>query len=266
LGLEALDDQKIDSSYLLRKAIMSEILKGVNLIKSFGGVHAVNNVSLEFKENEVCSIVGPNGAGKTTLINVLTDFIPLDAGRLFFMGEDISNLPEIARIKLGIARSFQTPALFENLTAIDNLRLAIFAQMGKSGILFTDYRKYTHVSSESIELLEKFKIPKDQLAKELPQGGRKLLDVAITLALKPKLLLLDEPTSGVSSQEKHDIINTILNVQKENKLTIMMVEHDFDIAGYASRTMVMAEGKVIGEGNLTELLKDSEIKKILTGK
>jgi len=92
---------------------MSEILKGVNLIKSFGGVHAVNNVSLEFKENEVCSIVGPNGAGKTTLINVLTDFIPLDAGRLFFMGEDISNLPEIARIKLGIARSFQTPALFE---------------------------------------------------------------------------------------------------------------------------------------------------------
>jgi branched-chain amino acid transport system ATP-binding protein len=266
LGLDALHDQKIDSSYLLRKAIMREVLKGVNLIKSFGGVHAVNNVSLEFKENEVCSIVGPNGAGKTTLINVLTDFIPLDAGRLFFMGEDISNLPEIARIKLGIARSFQTPALFENLTAIDNLRLAIFAQMGKSGILFRDYRKYTHVSSESIELLEKFKIPKDQLAKELPQGGRKLLDVAITLALKPKLLLLDEPTSGVSSQEKHDIIKTILNVQKENKLTIMMVEHDFDIAGYASRTIVMAEGRVVGEGNLTELLKDSEIKKILTGK
>jgi branched-chain amino acid transport system ATP-binding protein len=122
------------------------------------------------------------------------------------------------------------------------------------------------VSSESIELLEKFKIPKDRPAKELSQGGRKLLDVAITLALKPKLLLLDEPTSGVSSQEKHDIIETILNVQKENTLTIMMVEHDFDIAGYASRTMVMAEGKVIGEGNLTELLKDSEIKKILIGK
>jgi branched-chain amino acid transport system ATP-binding protein len=266
LGLDALHDQKIDSSYLLRKAIMREVLKGVNLRKSFGGVHAVNNVSLEFKENEVCSIVGPNGAGKTTLINVLTDFIPLDAGSLFFMGEDISNLPKIARIKLGIARSFQTPALFENLTAIDNLRLAIFAQMEKSGILFRDYRKYTHVSSESIELLEKFKIPKDRQAKELDQGGRKLLDVAITLALKPKLLLLDEPTSGVSSQEKHDIIKTILNVQKENKLTIMMVEHDFDIAGYASRTMVMAEGKVIGEGNLTELLKDSEIKKILIGK
>ncbi len=85
------------------------------------------------------------------------------------MGEDISNLPEIARIKLGIARSFQTPALFENLTAIDNLRLAIFAQMGKSGILFRDYRKYTHVSSESIELLEKFKIPKRSRRKELPK-------------------------------------------------------------------------------------------------
>ncbi len=245
---------------------MREVLKGVNLSKSFGGVHAVNNVSLEFKENEVCSIVGPNGAGKTTLINVLTDFIPLDAGRLFFMGEDISNLPMIARIKLRIARSFQTPALFENLTAIDNLRLAIFARMGKSGIPFTDYRKNTHVSNESIELLEKFKIPKDRLAKELPQGQRKLLDVAITLALKPKLILLDEPTSGVSSQEKHDIIKSILNVQKESKLTIMMVEHDFDIARYASRTMVMHEGKVIGEGNLTELLEDSKIKNILIGK
>ncbi len=245
---------------------MREVLKGVNLTKSFGGVHAVNNVSLEFKENEVCSIVGPNGAGKTTLINVLTDFIRVDAGRLFFMGEDISNLSEIARIKLGIARSFQTPALFENLTTNDNLRLAIFARMGKSGILFKNYRKYTDVSSESIELLEKFKIPKDRLAKELSQGQRKLLYVANTLALKPKLLLLDEPTSGVSSQEKHEIIQAILNVQKEHNLTIMMVEHDFDIAGYASRTIVMAEGKVMGEGSLSELLKDSETKKILTGK
>jgi len=245
---------------------MTEVLKGVNLRKSFGGVHAVNGVSFELKENEVCSLVGPNGAGKTTLINVLTDFIPLDSGTLFFMGKDISNLNEIERIKLGIARSFQTPALFENLTTIDNLRLAIFARIGKSGVLFRDYRKYEQVISEGNELLEKFKIPKDRQAKELSQGQRKLLDVAITLALKPILLLLDEPTSGVSSQEKHDIIKTILNVQKENKLTIMMVEHDFDIAGYASRTMVMAEGKIIGEGNLTELLKDSEIKKILMGK
>ncbi|MCM8782423.1 MAG: ATP-binding cassette domain-containing protein, partial [Candidatus Omnitrophica bacterium] len=210
---------------------MREVLKGVNLRKSFGGVHAVDNVSLEFKENEVCSIVGPNGAGKTTLINVLTNFLSLDAGRLFFMSEDISNLSEIERIKLGIARSFQTPALFENLTAIDNLRLAIFARTGKSGILFRDYRKYPDVLSECIELLEKFKIPKYQLAKELPQGQRKLLDVAIALALKPKVLFLDEPTSGVSSQEKHDIIKSILNAQKENNLTIIMVEHDFDIAG-----------------------------------
>jgi len=245
---------------------MREVLKGVNLTKSFGGVHAVSNVSLEFKENEVCSIVGPNGAGKTTLINVLTDFIRVDSGKLFFMGEDISNVPMIPRIKLGIARSFQTPALFENLTTNDNLRLAVFARMGQSDILFKNYTKYTQVSSESIELLEKFKIPKDRLAKELSQGQRKLLDVANTLALKPKLLLLDEPTAGVSSQEKHEIIQAILNVQKEHNLTIMMVEHDFDIAGYASRTIVMAEGKVMGEGTLSELLKDSETKKILTGK
>src|SRR5512139_1411260 len=152
---------------------MREILKGVNLSKSFGGVHAVSNVSLEFKENEVCSIVGHNGAGKTTLINVLTDFISPDSGKLFFMGEDISNVPMIPRIKLGIARSFQTPALFENLTTNDNLRLAIFARIGKSDILFRDYKKYTQVSNESVELLEKFKIPKDRPAKELSQGQRK---------------------------------------------------------------------------------------------
>jgi branched-chain amino acid transport system ATP-binding protein len=175
-------------------------------------------------------------------------------------------MPKIPRIKLGIARSFQTPALFENLTTTDNLRLAVFARMGKSGIIFSDYTKYTLVSHESIELLEKFKIPKDRLAKELSQGQRKLLDVANTLALKPKLLLLDEPTSGVSSQEKHEIIQAILNVQKEHNLTIMMVEHDFDIAGYASRTIVMAEGKVMGQGSLNDLLQDSGIKKILTGK
>lgn len=245
---------------------MKEVLKGVNLRKSFGGVHAVDNVSLGFKENEVCSIVGPNGAGKTTLINILTNFIPLDAGKLFFMGEDISNTSEIERIKLGMARSFQMPALFENLTAIDNLRLAIFTRMGKSGVLFRDYRKYPDVLSEGIELLEKFKIPKDRIAKELAQGQRKLLDVAIALALKPKVLFLDEPTAGVSSREKHDIIKSILNVQKENSLTIIMVEHDFDIAKYATRTMIMHEGKIISEGNLNELLKDSQIKNILLGK
>lgn len=245
---------------------MREALKGVNLTKSFGGVRAVDNVSLKLKENEVCSVVGSNGAGKTTLINVLTNFMPLDAGRVFFMGKDISNLSDIARIKLGIARSFQIPALFGNLTAIDNLKLAIFARMGKSGILFKNYRKNTHVSSESIELLEKFKIPKDHLAKELSQGQRKLLDVAITLALKPKAILLDEPTSGVGSQEKRDIIKSILNVQKENKLTMMMIEHDLDIARYAPKTLVMHEGKLIAEGNLTELFKDSEIKNILIGK
>lgn len=244
---------------------METILDVKNLSKHFGGIYAVHNVSFKLKYDEVCSVVGPNGAGKTTLINVLTNFYPCDSGKIVFMNRDITKTSEKERIELGIARSFQIPALFENLSSLDNLRLAIFSRTKRSKNFFRDYRKYEDVLREGIELLEMFKIPKERLAKELPQGQRKLLDVAITFALKPKLILLDEPTAGVSTYEKHDVIKKILDVRKETKSTLLIIEHDYEIAAYASRTLVMNNGEIITEGNLNDLMKDTKIKAILMG-
>ena len=244
---------------------MEEILDVRNLSKSFGGIYALRNVSFKLKQGEVCSVVGPNGAGKTTLINVLTNFYPCDSGKIFFMGKDITKISEKERIELGIARSFQIPALFENLSTLDNLRISIFSRIKRNKDFFKDYKRYEEVLNEGIRLLELFKLPKDHRAKELSQGERKLLDVAITFALKPKLILLDEPTAGVSTYEKHDIIKKILEVREEMKSTLLMIEHDYEIATYAPRTLVMNNGEIIAEGNLKELMEDPNIKTILMG-
>ncbi|MEM2227388.1 MAG: ABC transporter ATP-binding protein [Candidatus Bathyarchaeia archaeon] len=244
---------------------MEEILNVRALSKSFGGIYAVNNVNFKINNGEVCSIVGPNGAGKTTLINLISGFYPCDSGKIIFAGKDVTKLMEMERIKLGIARSFQIPALFENLSALDNLRAAIFSQTKRTKVLFKNYEEYEDATLEGVKLLEDFGIPKNVKARELPQGQRKLLDVAIAFALKPKLILLDEPTSGVSRYEKQDIIEKILRLKKESKATLLMIEHDFEIAAYAPRTLVMNRGKIVDEGNLNELMEKPEIKSILIG-
>jgi branched-chain amino acid transport system ATP-binding protein len=244
---------------------MTEILECKNLVKRFGELYAVNDVSIAFKYNEVCSIVGPNGAGKTTLINLITNRIRPDGGRIFFMGKDITDEPEVKRVKLGIARSFQIPQLFENLSALENVLAGIFARENKVAVFFKDFKGFKDLLSEAIELLKWFDVPEHHLAKELPQGQRKLLDVAIAFALKPKVVLLDEPTSGVSSYEKRRIIEKIFDLREEKKMTLVMVEHDYEIAAMAPRTIVMNSGKVVAEGNLDELLREPEIRKLLMG-
>lgn len=236
-----------------------------NLKKYFGEVRAVDYVSFELDVGQVYAVVGPNGAGKSTLINVLTNHIPADSGRIIFMGKDITGTSERERIKLGIVRSFQIPQLFENLPAIDNIRIAILSRIGRSGNPVLYYRKNNDLFRESAELLRAFNIPETLLVRDLSQGQRKLVDVAIAMAFRPKLLLLDEPTSGVSSEEKHDIIKKILEIQKSlGDTTILMVEHDFDIVRYADQVFVMNFGKIIAKGNYKEVILENEnIKNIL---
>jgi len=241
-----------------------ELLKTERLKKYFGEVHAVDNVSLEIGQSEFISIVGPNGSGKTTLVNLISGALMPDTGVIYFEGKDITKLPAHKRVKLGIGRSFQIPMVYEFLSSLDNVLVSILSRDRYSSVFYRTVDRFGEARKEAFELLERFSIPL-RLVAELPHGHRKLLDVAMALALQPKLVLLDEPTSGISLEERDQVMGTIADVLKEKKVAAVIVEHDMDIvAEYSDRILVMHEGKILKEGG-KEILEDEEVRKVLIG-
>ena len=183
------------------------LLQTIDLKRYFGETRAVDNVNLAIEEREFVSLVGPNGAGKTSLINVISALLAAESGKILFRGEDISRFSVTQRVKAGIARSFQLVNVFDDLTTFDNVALAIFSREGKTAHLGAlAYRDHA-VTAEADGILGQFGLAtkRDDNARDLAQGERKLLDVALAYALKPKLLFLDEPTSGVSTRDKGQI-------------------------------------------------------------
>jgi branched-chain amino acid transport system ATP-binding protein len=240
------------------------ILKAEGLKKYFGEVHAVDGVSLEIKDGEFVSVVGPNGSGKTTLVNLISGALLPDSGVIYFEGRDITKLPAHQRVKLGIGRSFQIPMVYEFLSSLDNILVSILSRNGHSRIFHRTVDKFEGARKEAMELLKIFSIPL-KLVAELPHGHRKLLDVAMALALQPRLVLLDEPTSGISLEERDQVMGTIAEVLKERKIAAVIVEHDMDIvAEYSDRILVMHDGKILKEGG-KEVLEDEEVRRILIG-
>ncbi|MEM2210947.1 MAG: ABC transporter ATP-binding protein [Nitrososphaerales archaeon] len=240
------------------------ILETQNLRKYFGEVHAVDNVNFKVKEEEIVAIIGPNGAGKTTLVNVITGYLKPDGGKIIFMGKDITNASIYERIRAGIVRSFQLVNIFEGLSAFDNIRVAINSRERKEGKIFSLIDRDTTVTKEALQILDLFGLPKDTLARDLPHGDRKLLDVATAFALKPKLLLLDEPTSGVSTREKNKIMDVIIPAARKEKVSLVVIEHDMDIVfNYSDRIVVMHQGKILFEGKPDEVREHTEVKRVL---
>ncbi len=193
---------------------MSVILSTQQLTKYFGDTHAVDHVDLTVAEGEVLALIGSNGAGKTTLVNLISGLIPVDSGVILFQGADITRMSIHRKIELGIARSFQLVNLFDQLTTLDNVALAIFSRDGKTRKLMALADADSAVREEAVGILQSFGLaPKaGMVAGGLSQGERKLLDVAVAYALRPKLLFLDEPTSGVSTREKAPIMEIISSV------------------------------------------------------
>ncbi|MEM2085800.1 MAG: ABC transporter ATP-binding protein [Archaeoglobaceae archaeon] len=240
------------------------LLKAENLKKYFGELRAVDGVSFEINHEEFVSIVGPNGSGKTTLVNLISGALLPDSGVIYFEGRDITKLPPHKRVKFGIGRSFQIPMIYELLSSLDNILISILSRNGQSRIFYQNTEKFINERKEARELLETFSIPLKIVA-ELPHGHRKLLDVAMALALRPKLILMDEPTAGISLEERYDVMEKIYRVLKERKISAVIVEHDMEIvADYSDRIFVMHEGKVLKEGG-KEVLEDQEVKKVLIG-
>ncbi|MGB9628889.1 MAG: ABC transporter ATP-binding protein, partial [Thermodesulfobacteriota bacterium] len=183
------------------------MLKTEKLKKHFGFVKAVDNVDLEIKQGEIISIIGTNGAGKTTLVNLISGYLKPDSGRILFFDKDITYASPYIRIQMGVGRSFQLIQLFRGITVLDNVRTALFSKYGmiRRGLLPAD--RYYSITKEAIEILNNFNIgdKKDLTPKGLSEGDLKILDIAIAFALKSKLLLLDEPTSGVATSDKFKV-------------------------------------------------------------
>ena len=247
---------------------MGPLLETRDLSKYFGDVRAVDHVSIQIFENEIVALVGSNGAGKTTLINLISGYLKPDRGEIIFSGKKITKLPAVARTKMGIGRSFQIPSLYENISVLDNVRVALLSIEKKTRSLLKPASLYRDVTREAIEILRTFGLEDkaNELPSKLPEGDRKILDVAIAFGLKPKLLLLDEPTAGVATKDKFRVMDILTSALRKRKSSALIVEHDMDVVeSYADRVAVMHSGRIIAVGKPGEVLEDPRVKNILFG-
>jgi branched-chain amino acid transport system ATP-binding protein len=230
---------------------VTPLLEAKGVCKQFGEFRALQDVSIAIAEQEFVSVVGPNGAGKTTLVNLLTGLLAPSSGQVFFKGQSISGLGPIALAERGMARTFQLVQIFPQLTVAESIAVAVVSQQHKQWRLFSALREDQALARRVREIAGIFGLA-DRLrsaARMLSQGEKKLLDVASAFALKPEVILLDEPTSGVSTAEKHGLMQTLIAAAKAAGVrAIILVEHDMDlVAAYSQRVVALAEGKVLAD-------------------
>ncbi len=242
------------------------ILEARGLHVAFNGVKAADGVSIAIHDGEFLAIIGPNGSGKTTLLNICTGYIRPGSGSVLLDGHDITRLSPRAIARRGVARAFQIPQLFAAQRVIENIMLALAAKDGVwSAIrpLDTDARR-----AEAVALLDLVGLADDadRISSTLPEGHRKLLDIAVALALKPRLLLLDEPTSGVSALERFPLMEALMSALRQRRITALFVEHDMDVvARYASRVLVWNAGNIMAEGRPDEVFGNAEVRERVVG-
>ena len=237
-----------------------------NLNKSFGGVKATNGVNLTVKKGEVCSLIGPNGAGKTTLFNLITGFLKSDSGKIIFGGNDITNTPIKFIVQQGIARSFQIVNLFQKLSVYENIMVAVLSNNEMSLNTFRNAKKI--MRSECLELLESIGLSEKAniIAGNLSHGDQKRLEVGLAIAMKPKFLLLDEPTAGMAIEEKSGILKTIRNMMTMYDCTILLSEHDMSVIFNISDSIwVLHNGSIIAHGTKEEIKQNKKVKSIYLG-
>jgi branched-chain amino acid transport system ATP-binding protein len=247
---------------------VSVLLQTKGLVKQFGAFRAVDRVDFRVQDGEVLALIGSNGAGKTTLVNLISGLLRPDEGQIVFRGADVTQQSVHERIAAGIARSFQLVNLFDQLSALDNVALAIFSRQRKTRKLWTLAESDRPVWQEAFEILATFRMDGKAriLAGGLAQGERKLLDVAIAYALKPKLLFLDEPTSGVSTREKAPIMDTISAVVRSEGISAAIIEHDMDVVfSYSDRIVAMHQGTILADGTPDEIRRDERVLTTLIG-
>jgi len=242
------------------------ILNTIDLVKDFGSLRAVNQVSLEIEAGEVRAIIGPNGAGKSTLLDLITNRSHPTSGRVYFRGKEISHLPAFTIASRGIGRCFQISKLFPGLTTFENIQIACISRWGK---VYNMYSSKNNVLDHKImNILDSIGLDKIvyELAGTLSYGDQRRLEIGITLAMMPTLLLLDEPTAGVSRSEGNDLMRLVKKLATEQALTIIFIEHDMDMVfNYADKISVMHQGQVIATGKPDEIRNNNLVQNVYLG-
>jgi branched-chain amino acid transport system ATP-binding protein len=244
------------------------LLRTIDLRKQFGETRACDGVNFTVQQGEFLSLVGSNGAGKTSLVNLISAHLTPDSGQILFEDKDITNTSVYERIRAGIARSFQIVNLFDGLSVYDNVALSIFSRDRKTVRIASLADHDADVHRETLEVLGQFGLRDKStiVAGGLAQGERKLLDVAVAYALRPKLLFLDEPTSGVSTRDKTQIMDTVSSVVRAGHVTAVVIEHDMDVVfRYSDRIVMMHEGRFLADGSPQEIRANKDVASILLG-
>ena len=249
---------------------MSALVEAIEVRKRYGDFVAIDGVSLAIAEGELVSIVGPNGAGKTTLVNLLTGLLAPTAGRVRFKGEDIAGIGPVMLAKRGMARAFQLVHIFPELTVGETIAVAVVSQSGKAMRFFSDVAADPAVNERVREVAAIFGLDGKlrSPSRLLAQGEKKLLDIASAFALAPEVILLDEPTSGVSSADKHGLMKNVVDAARRAGVkAIILVEHDMDlVAEYSTRIVAIQAGRVLADRPPAEFFSDPELAAAIVGK
>lgn len=243
-----------------------EVLRIEGVRKTFGSIQILRDIRLMVEAGEHVAIIGPNGAGKTTLLNVLSGELPSDAGCIKIFGKDVTSKPTYQRVQIGLARSFQVSRVFANLTILQNILLAIQGIRYSRFSMWRALTSYTYLIDEARKLLEAVNMwdKKDEMADTMSHGERRKLEIAISLASKPKLLLLDEPSAGLDISEIQSFIKMI-NILAEG-ITLVFAAHDMDVVfGLATRVAVLYYGEFVADGTPEEIRVNPKVKEIYLG-
>jgi ABC-type branched-subunit amino acid transport system ATPase component len=245
---------------------MSLALETEGLAKRFGGLKVTRDLSLKIAQGARHALIGPNGAGKTTVINLLTGVLRPDSGRILLEGNDVTALPVHVRVLRGLSRTFQINQLYPDLTPIETIGLAVSERLGRGGDWWRVMGTRDDVNAEIAENLDRFHLTDvmNEPTATLPYGKQRLLEIAVAIATKPRVLLLDEPAAGVPESERHDILAAVAALPRD--VTVLLIEHDMDLVfSFADRISVLVNGAMLVEGTPDEVARDRRVKAVYLG-
>jgi branched-chain amino acid transport system ATP-binding protein len=245
---------------------VTTVIETHDLCKRFGALTVAEKINFRLQAGDRHALIGPNGAGKTTFVNLLTGLLPPTSGRVMLEGVEVTHLPQSGRVKRGLGRTFQINTLFREMSVLDNVALGIAERRGLAGKLWRPAGEYRVVREEAMALLGSLGIADEagRRVLDLPYGKQRLVEIAIALGLKPKVLLLDEPAAGVPSLESERILQALDNLPSD--IAILIIEHDMDVVfRFAQRITVLVQGEVLCEGTPDEIANDRRVQSVYLG-